>query len=369
MISAGDLQDTRLFAGLPPHELDAIASSGIGQTLPANTVFIRQGESSSSVFIILSGRSKVYLADRQGGHKVLGQRGPGEHVGEVAMLGDSVRTASVATLEESRFLVLSRRSFMQCLARNPQIGLNLEEAYVLRSMNSEVGQKASQRYRAWSAFRRSGLPLILLIGGCAGSGKSTLAAELALRLDIGRTQSTDLLREVMRLLIPEQSDPILHASTYQAWQAVPGTGSAEEVDDQVFIAGFRAQADRLALALDGVVSRSIKEQASTVIEGIHLHPDCCQRLEHQDAVVLPILLTVPSYDELKAHLTRRGEQAPARGAKRYLENLEVIWELQSYFIAEAHRCGIAMVENKYLNRTVDRIMEVISQRLVEQFSE
>lgn len=365
-INGGDLQDVRLFAGLPAQELDAIARSGVVHTLPANSIFIRQGESSSSLYVILSGGAKVYVPDGEGREKVLCLRGPGDHLGEIALLGDSVRTASAATLEDSRFLVLSRRPFMQCLARNPQIGLNLDEAFILRAMTSTVGDEAAERYRAWSAFRRSGMPLILLIGGCAGTGKSTIAAELSLRLDIGRTQSTDLLREVMRLLVPEQADPALHASTYDAWQSLAGAGDGGGGNDRSFVQGFLAQADRLAPAIDGVVTRSVKEQVSTIIEGIHLHPAYHQRLETPNAVVLPVLLTVPSRDDLKTNFARRGEQAPSRGSRRYLDNLDVIWRLQDHFVSEAHRCGVAVIPNRQLSGTVDRIMEGITDFLVKR---
>ena len=364
----GDLQDTRLLAGLPAQELDAVARSGVVHTAPANSVIIRRGESSSSLYVILSGRVKVYINDPLGGEKVLGERRAGDHLGEIALLGDSVRTASVATLENSRFLVLSRRPFMQCLARNPQIALNLDEVFIERCMTSEVGPEAAQRYRAWASFRRSGLPLIFMLGGCTGTGKSTIAADLSLRLDIGRTQSTDILREVMRLLLPQQTDRVLHASTFDAWQTLPKGASGPAATESHLVAGFRAQADRLAPAIDGVVNRSIKERASTIIEGIHVHPAYHRHLETRDAVLVPVLVTVPNRGALEANLSRRGQQAPARGKERYTENLEAIWRLQEYFIAEASRCGVAIVENTHVNRTVDQIMDVITRILVERLA-
>lgn len=367
-INGGDLQDARLFAGLAVHELEALAHSGVVRTFPENTVIMRRGESSSSLYVILSGRVKVYVTDANGIEQVLGERGSGDHLGEIALLGDSVRTASVATLEDSRFLVLARRPFMQCLARNPQIALHLEESFIARCLTSEVGPAAAERYRAWSTFRRSGMPLILLIGGCAGAGKSTVAAELSLRLDIGRTQSTDLLREVMRLLVPERPGSALHASTYQAWQTVP-EGAVQKIrTEQSFIAGFLAQAEQLALAIDGVVSRSAKEGESAIIEGVHLHPAYHQHLDIKNAVILPVLLTVPSRNNLQTHFARRGEQAPSRGSKRYLENLDAILQLQDFFINEAQRCGVAMVQNTRLNETLDRMMALISDFLLRRFA-
>jgi len=358
------LAGVHLFQGLSPQELDAIAHRGTTRTLRANTLFIHEGEESSQLYLILSGEVKVYRSDARGREEALSRLGPGEHLGELALLGDSVRTASAMTLENTRFLVLSRRAFLESLGEHPQIALNLDDTRLVRTMTSVLGSTAAERYQAWSSFRRSGLPLVLLIGGCTGTGKSTVAAELSLRLDIGRTQSTDILREVMRLFVSQQTAPELHASTFavrrtrqEGTRPVAGTGSP-------LIDGFRAQADVLAVAIDGVIERSVKERASTIIEGIHVHPAYHERVKRRDALVVPILLTTPSENELKRHFARRGQQAPARGAVSYLENFASIWSLQNHFVEEAKRLQVPVIPNIALGRTVRQVMQVITDTLM-----
>ncbi len=362
------LRGVRLFSGLSAQELDAIADRGALRTLRGGNVFIQEGEESSTLYLILSGKVQVYTIDSAGGEEMLRLLDPGEHLGELALLGDSTRTACAKTVENSRFLVLSRRAFMECLRDNPQIACNLDEARLVRLMESDLGGAAAERYRAWSTFRRSGLPLILLIGGCTGTGKSTVAAELSLRLDIGRTQSTDILREVVRLFVPEETAPQLHASTYAAWRAQPGATGTKSLASAPLWDGFRAQAESLAAAIDGVVERSVKERASTIIEGIHVHPAFCEHLAHHDAVIVPILLTIPSRDELKKHFARRGQKAPSRGAAGYLENFESIWQLQAHLMEEAACYGVPMIPNIQVEETVLRVMEVITDTLVARLT-
>ncbi len=358
----------RLFAGLSAQELNAIASRGTKRTLGANTVFIHEGEESASLYLNLSGRVKVYNSGDGGEEKVLNVQGPGEHLGELALLGDSVRTASAVTLEDSTFLVLSRRAFLECLGENPQIALNLDDTQLVRTMESDLGRVATERYRAWSIFRRSGTPLILLIGGCTGTGKSTVAAELSLRMDIGRTQSTDILREVLRLFISEESAPELHASTYRAWRVLEAAAGTDPGGASLLIDGYRAQAARLAAAIDGVIERSVKERASTIIEGVHLHPAYHEHLAHHDAVLVPMLLVNPSQDDLKRHFARRGQQAPSRGASQYLDNLETIWRLQAHLMEEAARCGVPVIPNIRLDETVQQAMAVITEVLLARLT-
>src|SRR3954467_5661471 len=84
-----------------------LAGLGRVRTYPKNTVFITEGDSSDSVFVILSGRVKIFLSDTEGHEMILDTHGPGEYVGEMALDGNP-RSASVMTMESTVFSVVSR---------------------------------------------------------------------------------------------------------------------------------------------------------------------------------------------------------------------------------------------------------------------
>lgn len=361
------LEKIGLLAGLSPAELEQLGERGRLRKLRANAVFMQRGEESSTLYLILSGRVKVYREDASGAEEILSVREAGEHLGELALLADSVRTASAATLEPTECLILTRRVFLDCLGRNPELALNLDLSLEERALASDLEPEAALRYRAWSAFRRSGMPLVILIGGCTGTGKSTVAAELALRLDIGRTQSTDILREVVRLFVSEQFAPEVHVSTFEVWRAmgcreIEGTAGLPGV-----IQGLRIQAEKLSATIQEVIRRSVKERASTIVEGIHLLPTFHRRLPDGEFVLVPVLLTVPEPEELKRHFSRRGQVAPSRNAGRYLEDFEAIWRVQEHLIEEAGACGVPVIPNRDLDRTVHAILACIGERLEERF--
>ena len=138
------------------------------------------------------------------------------------------------------------------------------------ALESELDKRAAERFHAWIGFKQSGLPLLVLIGGATGTGKSTLAADLALRLDIGRIQSTDTLREVMRLFVSKHMVPELHTSSYDAWRFIRCPTGVDPAPSTHLIEGYRAQASKVSLAIDGVLTRSVKERVSTIVEGIHI---------------------------------------------------------------------------------------------------
>ena len=87
--------------------------------------------------------------------------------------------------------------------------------------SKEFGPAVAHRWLVWRDFIDSGRSIIFMIGGTAGCGKSTTATDLASRLNIVRTQSTDMLREVMRVMVPRHLQPMLYESSYTAWEKLP----------------------------------------------------------------------------------------------------------------------------------------------------
>ncbi len=119
------LAEIPLFDGLAPEELAAIAEHAVKRAYRKNTVIMELGDEANTLYLLLEGRVKTYVADDKGKEIVLNELGPGAQLGELALVGDIPRTASVMTIEDSLFLVLTKRSFLQCLAEQPSIALNL----------------------------------------------------------------------------------------------------------------------------------------------------------------------------------------------------------------------------------------------------
>lgn len=233
----------------------------------------------------------------------------------------------------------------------------------------KFSRQAAKRYMVWVEYIHSGRSLILLIGGTTGCGKSTISTEVAHRLGIVRTQSTDMLREVMRMMIPERLLPVLHTSAFNAWQSLPMAPS-DQVDNDTLIAdGYSSQMELLSVPCEAVIQRALRERVSLILEGVHVHPSIMERIEHRDdAVIVPVMLAVLKQNKLKKRITNRGEQAPERPGKRYLSNFEQIWSLQSFLLSEADRYGIPIIANDEKGKTSVKIMSTIIDYLMDDFS-
>lgn len=235
-------------------------------------------------------------------------------------------------------------------------------------LQQELGPSAAKQYLVWSEFQRSGRPLLLLICGAVGSGKSSIATEIAHRLEIVRTQSTDMLREIMRSMIPKKLLPVLHCSSFDAWQTLPIQDKQERDKDLLIAEGYRSQADLLALACEAVMRRAIRESTSLILEGVHAHPALLQRLPAgADAVIVHVTLAVMKSSELKDRLRGRGAEAPKRRAKRYLNKFDSIWRLQSFVISEAERCDTPIIPNDDKEVAILQLTSTVNQELSRHY--
>ena len=115
-----------LFAELDGLQIQRVAAQLQERKLDVGQVFIRQGELGDTFYIIESGRAVVFVS-QDGLERVVAERGPGEYVGEIALLLAVPRTASVRTLEATQLLILGRTEFEQLVAEHLFIGRGLEQ--------------------------------------------------------------------------------------------------------------------------------------------------------------------------------------------------------------------------------------------------
>jgi CRP/FNR family transcriptional regulator, cyclic AMP receptor protein len=128
---------------LAKQHINALAEHGTVKAYPKNAVIISEGDRSDSLYVILSGKVKVYLADEEGKEMVLNTQGPGEYFGEI-ILDEGPRSASVMTLEPSKFSIVTREQFNQFLAQSPEVTLELVRSLIhrVRELTKKVSELA-----------------------------------------------------------------------------------------------------------------------------------------------------------------------------------------------------------------------------------
>jgi CRP/FNR family cyclic AMP-dependent transcriptional regulator len=118
-------------APLQPETLRGIASTGVVRTFPRHTVLINEGDQGDSLFVILSGRVKIYSSNEAGREFVIDFQGPGEYVGEMSLDG-APRSASVITVEPTTCAVVNRAQFRDFILAHPDFAMHLIERLIHR---------------------------------------------------------------------------------------------------------------------------------------------------------------------------------------------------------------------------------------------
>jgi 2-phosphoglycerate kinase len=273
---------------------------------------------------------------------------------------------------------IGREAAWDC-ARRVQEALRLEGRHEIqhlelrrlihRTLLEHCSVESANRYLSWRQFKASGDPLIILVGGATGTGKSTVTSALAYRLDIVRTQSTDMMREIIRCYLAPHVVPTLAYSSFAAWRGLPAAQLPEgqRATDNPVIAGFLSQFGTVKVALEATISRAVEERHDLIVDGVHVLPtELDLGRAATKAVVVPIMLAVTTKQQLATQLVERGRQQPEREASRYLEHLDAIWELQVYLLGLADQRRIPIVGNWSLDDTLREILLEINRHIVER---
>ncbi len=116
-----------IFAPLPPAGLESLARAADRVTFSAGQVLVREGEDSDRFFVIASGLVQVTQAQR-----VLREEGPGEYFGEIGLLRDVPRTATITALEETVVEAIDRQEFLDAVTGHREARLAAENVATRR---------------------------------------------------------------------------------------------------------------------------------------------------------------------------------------------------------------------------------------------
>lgn len=132
------LKRAPLFEGLSRKDLTTLARVSEDLEVEPGTVLCREGEIGQEFFVIIDGKVKVTRKGRR-----IATRGTGDFVGEIALLEEIPRTATVTADTPVRLFVLTRKDFRHLLDENPGV-----ERKVLRALARRLAEASSDPTRA-----------------------------------------------------------------------------------------------------------------------------------------------------------------------------------------------------------------------------
>jgi CRP/FNR family cyclic AMP-dependent transcriptional regulator len=126
------LRNVPLFSGLNEVELDKLSKVAGRKRVARGAFIVRAGDSTDSLYILLSGRAKVTNFDEEGREIILAWLGPGEFFGEMGLVDGSPRSASVMAVEPCELLNISSDAFTRCMQDNFEVAQKLMQILVRR---------------------------------------------------------------------------------------------------------------------------------------------------------------------------------------------------------------------------------------------
>ncbi len=178
------LKHIPLFGGLRENDLRALAAKAVTKTFPRNSIVVREGEFTQSLYVILSGKVTIYLRAESGKELVLDVKGPREFFGAI-MLDDGPGSASIITLRPCTFAVISMADFRKFLLDHPKIALRVIKnlIQIARGLNKNV---RSLMLNVYSRVSRMLLDLAVMRRGKLVIPENLTQRELAARAGTSR---------------------------------------------------------------------------------------------------------------------------------------------------------------------------------------
>ena len=140
---AEDLKRVPLFSGLSERQLRQLAKDFRDRRIPAGALLTKQGEMSGVAFFVIAEGEAAVIVD---GERV-GTMGPGDHFGELAMISETERTATVEALTPMRCNTIQFWHFRAFAKKNPDVTWKLLQ-HVAGLLVKEQSRQAAKAGRA-----------------------------------------------------------------------------------------------------------------------------------------------------------------------------------------------------------------------------
>ena len=138
-VIADVLKEEPIFSKLNDKALEILASKSRRHTFKKNTILMPEGETGECLYLIETGTVKVFVGDENGRELVLYQEGPGTCIGDISLLDDGPRSASVVTLKKTTAWSISKHDFLECVQNNPAMSLEIIRTLTRRLRDATGG--------------------------------------------------------------------------------------------------------------------------------------------------------------------------------------------------------------------------------------
>ena len=136
------LKNVELFNHLTDEQISELANQSREVQFRKNAILMTEGDAGESMYVIASGLVKVFVSDDDGKELVLYEQGEGAVIGDIALLDDEPRSASVATLENTTAVMISKTDFLRTMQSSPERAVGIIRSLTQRLRHATEGSRS-----------------------------------------------------------------------------------------------------------------------------------------------------------------------------------------------------------------------------------
>lgn len=247
-ITMAAVQDVLLFQGMPPEDVAALVAEAQEAEVGANVVVVKEGESGEAFYVILAGAVAITKALDQGRVELLNVLTHGDYFGELALLNAAARSASVTTLEPTRLMVITAKTFEHFTAAHPA-----GSAALFRVFSRTMGERLRYLTEKLRGVAERGAHIQEDVQRMQSELMGIVARELRTPVTVLKG-TTDLLTEVA--MGPERRKRFLHTMETQAAHL---TRLLTDINQLVELQYRTAPLKKQPMQLQGILQEALEE--------------------------------------------------------------------------------------------------------------
>jgi len=138
------IRNVPLFSLLPDTQLVLLTQVLLRKPYPKNSTVVAAGDPADALYVVISGRLKVIMSDKEGREVILAILSQGDFFGEMGLIDQAPRSATVVTIEPCELLTITQADFTKCLQKNFALTMNVILGLVkrLREADRKIGSLA-----------------------------------------------------------------------------------------------------------------------------------------------------------------------------------------------------------------------------------
>jgi len=193
-VNTAILRSFPMFADTSEESLKFVARACMLRRVARHAYVVRAGERTDFVYLVLSGSLDVFVSDEEGREAILSVLGPGELFGEMGVLDDEARSATVMATTPSVLLVMAKADFKRCLRENFDVA-----RYVMRRLVHRL-RMADRRIESLALLDVAGRVVRVLRDLAESMGGKQVISRKLCRQDIAKMvgASREMVSRVMK---------------------------------------------------------------------------------------------------------------------------------------------------------------------------